>query len=133
MGETSKHIDFVYLLKKVVENDKRIDLGLVYIDTPESRNNCPPIINGYKPDLYYEFDDILIIGEAKTKNDLNNKHTKSQLETYISMCANFGGDSMLLVAVPWTENAFASNLVNNILKKIGVSINFKIIDEIQNI
>ena len=79
MGETSKHIDFVYLLKKVVENDKRIDHGLVYIDTPESRNNCPPIINGYKPDLYYEFDGILIIGEAKTKNDLNNKHTKSQL------------------------------------------------------
>lgn len=133
MGETAKHINLVYLLEKNVIRDNDINSSLIFLDTPESRNDCPPIINGYKPDLYYQFENVMIIGEAKTKNDLDNIHTKKQIETYILMCSNFKGESIFYLAVPWMDRNFAINAIKKIMKSLGVSINFKVVDEMQSL
>ena len=134
MGESAEHIKLVYLLEKnVLKDNKNINSSLIFIDTPESRNNCPPTINGYKPDLYYQFEKFLIIGEAKTRNDLDNIHTRKQIETYILMCSNFEGNSLFYLAVPWKDSNFAYNTVKKIMKDLGASIIFKVVDEIQSL
>ena len=130
MGESSKHIQLVELLVEKISSIEDIDDVLLLADLPDRRKDSPPTINGYKADVYYDFNGVFIIGEAKTKDDLLSKHTEKQLETYVNMCANFNGKSSLYVAVPWTENATAKNLLKKIIKKLGVSITFFIIDEL---
>ena len=36
---------------------------------------------GYVPDLYYKYNDLIIIGEAKTENDLERVHSINQFES----------------------------------------------------
>lgn len=133
MAESAKHILLINLMKSIIIDKENIDSALIFVDDPIDRTNCPPIINGYRPDLYYDFNGRLIIGEAKTKNDLLNSHTNNQLETYIKLCSNFKGYSCFYLSVPWTESALAKNIIKKLIKKLGVSINYYVIDELQKI
>lgn len=46
----------------------------------------PPLIYGFRPDVYArkDTDNSLVIAEAKTDNDLKNKHTDNQIESFIN-------------------------------------------------
>lgn len=133
MGESAKHVDLINLMKNRICSNEEVDAALILVDDPTDRKNVPPTINGYKPDLYYDFNDLLVIGEAKTKDDLLNEHTKSQIETYIKLCANYTGNSRLYLAVPWMESVLANNLIKKISKKLGVSVTYFVVDELQKL
>lgn len=133
MGESAKHVDLINLMKNRICSNEDVDAALILVDDPTDRKNGPPTINGYKPDLYYDFNDLLVIGEAKTKDDLLNEHTKSQIETYIKLCANYTGNSRLYLAVPWMESVLANNLIKKISKKLGVSVTYFVVDELQKL
>lgn len=133
MGESAKHVDLINLMKDKICFNEDVDAALMLIDDPSDRKNGPPTINGFKPDLYYDFNQLLIIGEAKTKDDLLNEHTKSQIETYIKLCANYAGQSRLYLAVPWMESVLANGLIKKISKKLGVSIDYFVVDELQEL
>lgn len=77
MGESAKHVDLINLMKSIICSKEDVDTALVLVDDPSDRKNVPPTINGFKPDLYYDFNQLLVIGEAKTKDDLLNEHTKN--------------------------------------------------------
>lgn len=132
MAETDKHMALVEKIKNIVLNRENIESAFLYVDTPNSLSNYPPNI-GVRPDLYYNFENQLIIGEAKTKNDIMNDHTKGQLETYIAACSNYKGDSCLYFGVPWTEHSLANNLIVSLMKKMGVKIKYYIIDEMSEL
>lgn len=59
-------------------------------------------IGNSKPDLYVLFpdDNFIIIGEAKTENDIENDHTVKQALDYYEACMKFPG-SKLVYAVPF--------------------------------
>lgn len=133
MGESAKHVDLINLMKDKICFNEDVDAALILLDLPSDRKNGPPTINGFKPDLYYDFNQLLIIGEAKTKDDLLNEHTKSQIETYIKLCANYVGQSRLYLAVPWMESVLANSLIKKISKELGVSITYFVVDELQKI
>ena len=46
----------------------------------------PPVVNGFRPDVYArkKSDSSVLIAEAKTYNDLKNKHTDNQIESFIN-------------------------------------------------
>ena len=46
----------------------------------------PPIISGYRPDVFamVSSSETSIIAEAKTDNDLENKHTNNQIAAFIN-------------------------------------------------
>lgn len=53
----------------------------------------PPEIGGFIPDVYSEFGHGVYIGEAKTLEDLSNKHTLRQLK-------EFTGAGTVILCVP---------------------------------
>lgn len=57
---------------------------LIESDLPEYSTRTTQALNRYYPDVYYCDNSSIIIGEAKTDNDIHNQHTMSQLDAYIS-------------------------------------------------
>jgi hypothetical protein len=94
----------------VVPSDCR---GLIQKDCSESRSLPPPTSQGYRPDMYYCFNRLLIIGEAKTGKDVSRQHSRNQYEAYIKECLCFQGRAYLFLAVPWLEEAEANNILRS--------------------
>ncbi|WP_455579137.1 hypothetical protein [Faecalibacillus intestinalis] len=90
----------------------------------------PPIIDGFRPDLYYEFNSLLIIGEAKTKNDYLTKHSLNQYNKYIHYCSRYWGDAFFIICCPWGCTADMNIIIKKINNKYKNKVNIIILDEI---
>lgn len=117
MGESKKHMDLVRSLKSYVEKIPEIEGSLIRSDLPESVEKPLPMSDGFRPDIYYEYLNLLVIGEAKTSFDFERKHSIEQYNSYLRRCNLFFGKAVFILAVPWTEYVSAKNLVRQILKK----------------
>ena len=129
MSESFQHQQLVQLLKN--EFVQLIPLGcqgLIQQDSSGSLVLPPKTIESYRPDIYYCFEGLLIIGEAKTANDVERQHSRAQYESYLRECASFHGRAFLLLAVPWMERATAHNILRNLRKKIPGNYTTKIIE-----
>ena len=133
MGESSIHKHFIdriytYILKIIPNNHSK----LIYMDCDKNLlvNEIPPIINGFRPDLYYEFNSLLIIGEAKTKNDYSTKHSINQYKEYIKYCNNYDGKSYLVLCCPWKCVADLKCIVKKIEQNYEQNINIIFLDEL---
>lgn len=101
MPESNKHQELVRLIRKYVISLVHEDyVGLIEADLPEEKNRPSLITDDYIPDVYYLYNDLLIIGEAKTENDMSNRHCYNQFNSYFNECKNFIGDSILIITVP---------------------------------
>ena len=83
--------------------------------------DLPPLINGFRPDIYVKNIslDKCIIGEAKTREDLERVHTDDQLIAFLSYCS-VNGNTSLMLAVPWDMVPLARAIVRRILKNNGI-------------
>lgn len=98
------------------------DGGRIYRDLQnENPQNIPPMINGYRPDIYVSSLPPIfnIIGEAKTSWDLEREHSMEQLTAFLSYC-NITKDTMLILAVPWDMVRLARAIIKNIKKKNNI-------------
>lgn len=130
MSESQKHKTLINLLvdraKKLISPDLH---SLLCVDNSLGIS-LPPLLEHARPDLYYCYEKLLIIGEAKTSKDISNSHSMLQFETYIEECNNFVGDKYLIIAVPWKEKALVSNLISKKMKEKRANFKFEIIDEL---
>lgn len=122
MAESTQHIILVQKMYEwVCNNILNCDSGCVLVDLPEvCRDAKPPkVVNEFKPDLYaHEIGrDILIIGEAKTYDDLETRHSLFQYESYVMTCKLHSGKAYIIMAVPWQLEARAKNIIRRIIKK----------------
>ena len=132
MPESIQHMQLVQRLLMRVREKVNKNLW-AFIQSDEASSQClpPKMISGYRPDVYYQFDKLFIIGEAKTSNDISSLHSKAQYETYIKSCASFNGEALLLIAVPWTDVAEANNVIRKIQKDINSYCEFEIISNLE--
>ena len=74
-------------------------------------DNRPPKVGNSRPDVYGKrpSDGIELIGEAKTKGDLENIHTERQVADYAGYVEN--RHSILLIIVPWPLTRACKSLV----------------------
>ncbi len=63
--------------------------SVIESDIFEVEGNVTRMQEGYVPDLYYKYNDLIIIGEAKTENDLERVHSINQFESYINHLENY--------------------------------------------
>lgn len=108
MGESAKHMELVAKARQeaaAIVTDERA--AMIQVDSPETTEK--PRVGSYCPDVYYNYDDQLVIGEAKTLDDFARKHSQEQFAEYLAACAAFPGESVLIVAVPWMLSATAKN------------------------
>jgi hypothetical protein len=122
MPESEQHIMLVRKMYAwVCDSLFNGDCGYVYVDLPEiSKFAKPPSLSsGVRPDLYAKrFDyDLFVIGEAKTAEDIETRHSILQYRYYIDECEKHPGASTIVVAVPWFMHRTARNLLLHLLTK----------------
>ena len=119
MPESIQHHKLVrFLTSQVKEIVPTECWSLIQIDSPESLNLTPQTQEGYRPDVYYRFNGLLIIGEAKTAKDVEMQHSRVQYESYLKECSVFEGQAYFLLAVPLLEKATANNILQRMKKQI---------------
>jgi len=114
MSESIQHLQLVNALKiEMVSYVPEDCWKLIQIDSPGSVNPPPYTTDGYRPDAYYQFRDLLVIGEAKTANDVDTRHSRAQYESYLKECSRFQGHSRFIMIVPLLSQASAHNILRN--------------------
>jgi hypothetical protein len=76
----------------------------------------PKKINGYIPDVYCEVPGLghTIIGDAKTPNDLETRHTRAQLEAYADYLATHRASGELVIATRFEWAGSARSILKNL-------------------
>lgn len=133
MGESAKHLELVKLIVNYIEKLPYIEVALIKSDLPESIEKPNKTMEGFRPDIYYNYSDYMIIGEAKTSYDFERKHSIDQYEAYYKKCSMFVGNAKFILAIPWTESISAKNLLRKIQRKNNYAIETWIINDIGRI
>ena len=81
--ESEAHKQFVQNAVQYIKRTFGLEENQMSIDLGEPGKTPPTVIDGFRADIYVHTPKYIIIGEAKTDNDINNKHTVAQLASYI--------------------------------------------------
>ncbi len=120
MAESSEHIDYVKKIAKYVSLLTSVEISSnLLVDLPEYSNRPDRTIGNFIPDLFYKDSRCLIIGEAKTENDIDRKHSKEQYESYIREASLFDGESHIIICT----SLYSFARLKNIIKKIKLEEN----------
>lgn len=130
MGESAKHIELVKRIITYIEKLPQIESALIQSDLPESVEKPASTMEGFRPDIYYNHSEYMIIGEAKTSFDFDRKHSIEQYEAYYKKCYMFSGKSTFVLAIPWTECVSAKNLLRRIKRNNNYEIETWVINDI---
>lgn len=104
MPESSTHMNFVdicgdYICKNVIPHGKQ---SYLLYDNSNSTQKPPIVIGGVRPDVYFNHGGLLVIGEAKTWNDVDNIHSLRQFECYFKECETFDGETVIVLCTTWS-------------------------------
>lgn len=128
--ESQAHINLVNrameYVKRIVPEGEHI---MIQSDSAGSSSEVR-VLGNYVPDVYYCDGGFMIIGEAKTIDDFDRKHSRDQYDAYIDECQLFEGDSCLVIAVPWQLMISAKNYFKRIKQKKNLNIQIIIINEL---
>jgi hypothetical protein len=120
MSESFAHSRLVDALEKHVKlNILPYTRGFLFKDLQyKNPTDVPPLINGYRPDIFVDnsYPHKSIIGEAKTRNDLEQRHTEEQLTAFLVYCSR-SADTSIMLAVPWDTVRLAKAILQRINKK----------------
>lgn len=118
----AESIDHFRLVERICEFTKQIiprgNSVLMFSDSPDSKNKPPKVINGYIPDVYYNFDGLMVIGEAKTDNDIEREHSLSQYKSYLKEASLFSKKSLIIIGVSWKSFSTIKNIFRVLIKDI---------------
>jgi len=109
MGESIEHQTYVRnilgFIERFIDNE---NYSMIRVDLPEY--DKPSLVySDFIPDVYYSYDKLLIIGEAKTYDDFKTEHSKSQYRAYFEECKKYPFRSIITIAVPWQLFVTAKN------------------------
>jgi len=134
MAESFLHIKLVEALERSISDIiPNVDKACVFLDHPlRNQGYAIPFCYGFKPDLYALSDSskIIVIGEAKTYKDLQSKHTKAQILSFLKKCREYE-ISFFIMAVPWDMVPYALSLVRDAIPLAEAEkVNVKIIEKL---
>lgn len=131
MSESAKHQQLVRMIVEQIQDMVGNEFTAFICSDLGHGAIMPPVTNeGYRPDAYYQYKKVLIVGEAKTSEDIERKHSIMQYESYLRKCALFPGDATLIVAVPWLDHARINNILIKLRKKYPGEYSIIILDGI---
>ena len=76
---------------------KNFTSNLMCVELPGEYNRCPQIIGRSIPDVFYNDSKYIILGEAKTDNDIDQEHTQRQLNDYINEVRTYNADRNIVL------------------------------------
>lgn len=120
MSESGHHRSLVLALTNEISiYHGRAFSPIIYCDVQDELiNDLPPIIGGNRPDVFAHDirTSMVIIGEAKTSNDIDNSHTLTQLDSFFAYLRNQPGAEFWM-AVPWLSAGTAMRVCSHARKK----------------
>ena len=129
MSESAQHQKLVMEIIKYVEDlvgqDKKC---FITSDVADEMSISPLTAEGFRPDVYYQYGDVLIIGEAKTSADVDRLHSRQQYDSYIRKCSLFEGKAYFIAAVYWADKAQLHNILRRIRIKYPGDYNITILE-----
>ena len=85
----------------------------IKVDRSSFPNGRPPLINGFRPDLYATGGHIVVIGEAKPPWDVETPRSQRQLGAFLRHVEQDQSRHMVL-AVHWTTASTAMSVLRSI-------------------
>lgn len=123
MGESQAHHDLVQLTYRYISDRFPAHRGFaIFVDGPKTRRGEKPSrVGGFVPDvLAMDVPTSLhVIGEAKTDQDLDRRHTTAQLLAYLHHLRARGG--VLVITVPWMVVPTARRIVTAAVEATGAT------------
>lgn len=119
MSESNHHQSLVKALAtEIASNLVWPNPPIIYCDVWDGMGaDLPPIIGSNRPDVFARdlTTSLSIIGEAKTANDIDNRHTYEQLASYFDhLCHQPHGE--LWMGVPWLSAGTATRVCTRMRK-----------------
>ena len=84
-----------------------------FVDGPPASDGVPPVIDGYRPDVYAATKQIVVVGEAKPPWDVETRRSEHQLGAFLHYVEQQPCRHMVL-AVHWTSSATAKSVLRSI-------------------
>ena len=132
MSESSKHIKLIKVIKQFVEENENIEKAFLRCDLIDEYKT-EGLINGYRPDLFYKYKEKIIIGEAKTKNDIDRKHSIEQYKSYLEYCSLNGENTKFIISVPWTETIYAKRILKNLKSQFNYNTKILVLNDVKKV
>lgn len=129
MAESKEHKLFVQNAVEYIERKFDVPRQMMAVDLDDFLHKPPKSIDGFRADIYVATPDYVIIGEAKTDNDINNKHTMAQLAAYVKELKTYDQERHLVMSCSWHSYAMMRNFIRNFRKPYDLSdITFHTVD-----
>ena len=124
MAESSQHAALVQIIVGYIKREHATVTALGIVDDLSSAIGAekPNRIEGFVPDVY-AFDaprTTTIIGEAKTKDDLETERSKKQIAAFLSHL-RYQDAGVFIMAVPWQVKRRAQAIVSTLQKAAGAA------------
>lgn len=103
----------ILLTKRIIPSD----LHCLLEAEMEGYNRPSKVTGGAVPDVSFSGSNYYILGEAKTINDFNRKHSQEQFRSYLESLSFFAGVSLLIITVPMIIYPDAINHFRNLKRK----------------
>ena len=128
--ESLTHMSFVKKIADYVSTiPQDFTRNLLCVELPGEYNRCPQIIGGSIPDVFYNDSNYIILGEAKTDNDIDQEHTQRQLNDYINEARTYAADRNIVLCTSIMGFSRMKNII--VIKKMKEQledIKFHVID-----
>ena len=128
--ESLTHMAFVKKIADYVSTiPQDFTRNLLCVELPGEYNRCPQIIGGSIPDVFYNDSNYIILGEAKTDNDIDQEHTQRQLNDYINEARTYDADRNIVLCTSIMGFSRMKNII--VIKKMKEQlddIKFHVID-----
>ena len=134
MAESDIHMKFVQLIADYIGTTfPQCNRTLLDISLPDSVSQPSKVINGYIPDVWYSDCKSCVIGEAKTFSDVENKHTKNQIDSYIKeLLLHQGAEKHLVLCTSIYRLTTLQRIATDIRSALGASeVKIHTIDDLQ--
>lgn len=128
--ESLTHMTFVKKIADYVSTiPEDFTRNLLCVELPGEYNRCPQIIGGSIPDVFYNDSNYIILGEAKTDNDIDQEHTLRQLNDYINEARTYDADRNIVLCTSIMGFSRMKNIiVTKKMKEQLDDIKFHVID-----
>jgi hypothetical protein len=115
MPESASHARLVQFILSHIDREfgSLSDIAVKEDNALSLRGERPPMIGGYVPDVYVTNvpTTFTIIGEAKTRKDLETEHSQAQVRAFLDFLAHTPG-GVFILSVPLAAAATARRIIN---------------------
>lgn len=128
MSESANHKRLVEIIIEYVGEKVGCDYVCFIESDIADEHPLPPMMeDGYRPDVFFEYDGTMIIGEAKTSDDISRQHSLCQYASYLRKCSLYSGNAEFVIAVPWIDQASANNILKKLKKEFPGDYSIKVL------